>query len=122
MSGVTGDALPGAERARFARRWLQSGRGARPWEAALVLLVQHQVLRADVELWTLALQLPVQVRATYKWYEGWHHGQECLRAAAEEPRNDWPVEAGRGAHEVHLLCLFHPRFRTRRLENVALTS
>ncbi|CAK8997966.1 Anaphase-promoting complex subunit 1 (APC1) (Cyclosome subunit 1) (Mitotic checkpoint regulator) (Testis-specific gene 24 protein) [Durusdinium trenchii] len=76
-----GRALPGAERARFVRRWLleRAGRPETPaWEAALVLLVQHQVTPSDVELWTLALALPVQ---------------ECLRAAAEEPRNDWLVEA-----------------------------
>lgn len=76
-----GQALPGAERARFVRRWLLERAGrpeTPPWEAALVLLVQHQVAPSEVELWTLALALPVQ---------------ECLRAAAEEPRNDWLVEA-----------------------------
>eukprot|EP00931_Biecheleriopsis_adriatica_P048438 TRINITY_DN27985_c0_g1_i1.p1 TRINITY_DN27985_c0_g1~~TRINITY_DN27985_c0_g1_i1.p1 ORF type:complete len:2002 (+),score=397.11 TRINITY_DN27985_c0_g1_i1:758-6007(+) len=76
-----GAALAGAERARSVRRWLQSRPGpgeCATWEAALMLLVQHQVARADVELWSMALSVPVQ---------------ECLRAAAEEPRSDWLVEA-----------------------------
>ncbi|CAJ1438335.1 unnamed protein product, partial [Effrenium voratum] len=77
---TAGTALVGAERARFLRRWLQQRAGRAetpPWEAALMLLVQHQVARSELELWSVALALPVQ---------------ECLRAAAEEPRDDWIVE------------------------------
>ncbi|CAE8634644.1 unnamed protein product [Polarella glacialis] len=80
-AGPQGLALAGAERARAVSRWLRGPpgpAGCPPWEAALMLLVQHQVARADVELWSLALAAPVQ---------------ECLRAAAEEPRSDWLVEA-----------------------------
>eukprot|EP00930_Biecheleria_cincta_P046160 TRINITY_DN31841_c0_g1_i1.p1 TRINITY_DN31841_c0_g1~~TRINITY_DN31841_c0_g1_i1.p1 ORF type:complete len:1337 (-),score=254.77 TRINITY_DN31841_c0_g1_i1:28-4038(-) len=74
-------AAAGAERARSVRRWLQGppGPAGEPaWEAALMLLVQHRVTRMDVELFSPALAVPVQ---------------ECLRAAAEEPRSDWLVEA-----------------------------
>lgn len=65
-----------AERARAMRRWLDTSGCV--WERVLMLLVQHRVTRSDVELWTLALATPVQ---------------ECIRAAAEEPHGDWPVEA-----------------------------
>jgi hypothetical protein len=70
-----------AERARAVRRWAEgfksTGRKP-PWEVALMLLVQHRITRADVDLWTLALAAPVR---------------ECLRAAAEAPKSDWLIEA-----------------------------
>ncbi|CAL1174273.1 unnamed protein product [Cladocopium goreaui] len=60
---------------------------------------------SEVELWTLALALPVQAhglaQSALHWGDESEIGsdsddemtQECLRAAAEEPRNDWLVEA-----------------------------
>eukprot|EP00445_Apocalathium_hangoei_P043548 CAMPEP_0203973408 /NCGR_PEP_ID=MMETSP0359-20131031/99574_1 /ASSEMBLY_ACC=CAM_ASM_000338 /TAXON_ID=268821 /ORGANISM="Scrippsiella Hangoei, Strain SHTV-5" /LENGTH=2141 /DNA_ID=CAMNT_0050911563 /DNA_START=1 /DNA_END=6427 /DNA_ORIENTATION=- len=81
FTGHTSEARRDAERARAVRRWLEGMRdpSSRPlWEVALMLLVQHGVRRADVELWSLALAAPVQ---------------ECLRAAAEEPGSEWLVEA-----------------------------
>lgn len=75
----TGPSLPAAERARFMRRWLKGAAGPSipAWEAALMLLIQHQVLRSDVDLWCSALALPVK---------------ECLAAAAKEPKDNWLAE------------------------------
>ncbi|OLQ15458.1 hypothetical protein AK812_SmicGene343 [Symbiodinium microadriaticum] len=77
---AAGQAQATAARARALRRWLKERANTQhaPWEAALMLLVQNQVTGPDVELWAMALAVPVQ---------------EVLRAAAEDPRSDWVPEA-----------------------------
>ena len=72
-----------AERARFMRRWLKGAAcpNIPAWEAALMLLIQHQVVRSDVDLWCSALALPVK---------------ECLGAAAKEPKDNWLAEVSKG--------------------------
>lgn len=67
-----------AERARAMRRWLQGAANTPLWEVVLMLLVQHRITRAVVDLWSPALAVPVR---------------ECLRAAAEHPGSEWHVEA-----------------------------
>jgi len=70
-----------AEHARRIRKWIEEFSASTeqpPWEVALMLLVQHRITRADVDLWCLVLAAPVR---------------ECLRAAAESPKSDWSIDA-----------------------------